>query len=260
MDAIDTALNIPSRFDPLTFRWSSDGKRIIFRARDTQAEQGQPRWAIYDVPANGGSTHHLTEPFSSPGQGLTLSPDGSQIAFSYDRTLYTIPADGGEPHAIDVPLQTGATLTFSPDGSQFADLASGSDGKGLYVFTRDSNSVRPLVTDMGSIRSFKWSPDSSELLFTTNEINGYPSALGIVNVETNVVDTYEVGQGVLESLNAVTAAVWSLDGTQIAISGRFRGNDPYTTNLYLLNRKMTQIQRLTPLEVSDSVVQWRPQP
>lgn len=240
--------------------WSPDGNTIFFSAFDKQTEKGQPSWAIYSVPAKGGSIHRLIEP-STSRSGLALSPDGSTIVFNKDAKYYTMSTDAKDIHVIDVPLHANSQIAWSPDGSQIAVITSDQykENFGIYLFEPYGSNMRLLVTDM--VRSIEWSSDSSELLFWASPNFGITSALGIVNVNTGKIDKYEVGHGVLESINGIRKAVWSADGTQIVITGKFKENNPYdsSASLYLVDRHFTQIRRLTHVHNTDDVVQWRPQ-
>lgn len=244
---------------PGTAAWSTDGTRIIFWGIDLQVVVGQPRWAIYDVPVTGSPTRRLTKHTARNG-GLAIAPDGSQIIFTQDGRLYKLPANGGEPTTLDVPIRIGL-LSWSPDGTMLAGTGSGSLGTGIYVFGPDGSNLRLLDTD-GLAGHVSWSPDSKEILFITDSAGGWSPTLAIVNIETNRLDTYHVGEGALEPLAAITRAVWSPDGTQIALTGRYRENNPYDshTSIYMVDQEVTYLQRLTDSELNDSVVQWRPRP
>lgn len=252
-------LTDPSQFNIVSHSevWSPDSQRIFFVARDRQADASL---AIYSMPANGGSIHRLTE-LSSVYRGLDVSPDGSQIMFSsHGYKLYTIASEGGTPKLIDIPLKI-ANFTLSPDGSQIAAVSFSPEKQiGLYVMKVDGSDIRLLVTDMMEIHALGWSPDGTEQLFYGDGIRGRKTTIGIVNVNTGKVDTYDVGEGVLESINLIRTATWSRDGKQIVISGVYTEDNPYNihASLYLVDRRFTQIRRLTYGTHLDDVVQWRP--
>jgi len=257
-------LTNPDEVYPQTAQWTPDGTRILFWGIDLQLDVGQARSAIYDVSVNDGSISRLTEPMQASGW-LDISPDGSQIAFTdSDGILFTMPTDGGEPQRVDVPFNI-SVPSWSPDGSLLAGLASDPDKERwlprIVVMEADGSNPRFLVRDIGEIGSLSWSPDGSELLFIANYATD-TAALAFVNVETTTIRRYEVGEGILEPLTGIKTAIWSPDGTQIALTGFYRENNPYNsgTSLYLVDRNVRQLQRLTNSQLSDDVVQWRPQP
>jgi Tol biopolymer transport system component len=130
----------------------------------------------------------------------------------------------------------------------------------LHSIAADGSGSRRLVSGLGSFRHESWSPDGSELLFTAEPNHREYTVLGIVNVETLELRRYDMGEGLFEPLLAIGEVAWSTDGSQIVISGYYRENNPYNTqsSLYLLDREVTQMRRLTEVGVADFVVQWQP--
>ncbi len=242
--------------------WPLDDERIIFWGSPLKEKY----WAIFEVPADGGEPHRLSQPFFGLDlQGLTISPDGSQILFTGGGNLFTMPAKGGEATRVSLPFQIGSNLEWSPDGTQIAvsayitDPSNNSRFEGIYLITPDGRETHLLIAraeNMTRPSSLQWSPDGSHMFFFTMGTHGYTS-LGLITLETGDIRTYHVGQGVLVALTRLNQAIWSPDGKQIVLSA---GTDrPYTRNLYLVDRDLTQIQRLTEGREHDQPVQWRSQ-
>jgi Tol biopolymer transport system component len=83
LDATDTA-------------WSHDSKRLVFSARGIRIARSDGTQARPLKKAN----DDLVE-----AEHPTWSPDGSQILFTYDDDIYTVPSEGGNPLRIG-PLAT----------------------------------------------------------------------------------------------------------------------------------------------------------
>jgi tricorn protease len=98
--------------------FSPDGSEIAFSGEyDGNAD-------VFVMPAEGGSPRRLTW-HPSADVPVAWSPDGSQIlfrssraSFSYFYRLFTVPAGGGFP--AEVPLPMGDHGAYSPDGSHLA--------------------------------------------------------------------------------------------------------------------------------------------
>ncbi|MFL6537283.1 MAG: S9 family peptidase [Chthoniobacterales bacterium] len=70
------------RFDEGQLVWSNDGAQILFASLHVDEPYYElPRTEIYSIPAGGGEPTKLTT-IDLGAQGLTLSPDGKQIAFT----------------------------------------------------------------------------------------------------------------------------------------------------------------------------------
>jgi|GEM_PF-1707674 len=237
--------------------WSPDGSQIIFTALRRFDESDDQEGAIYRIDLNNGTEEPLTIS-GSEIYSLTLSPDGSQIAYLRDDVIYSVPIDGNESVEISSDYQYPSNITWSPDGSQIAVLTyTGVSEHDLYVMDADGSNSRLLVSDSGEIREVQWSPDSTQLLFIANVEYGYAATLGLVTVETGEVATYSNNEGVFESIIGITSLAWSPDGTYIAFSSLH--TDDYCMCIYVVDSEFSEIQRITNVTAQDFVSGWRPQ-
>ena len=107
-----------------------------------------------------------------------LSPDGTQLAFSYRVTgepqLWIVDASGGWP----TQLTFGKGITFfrwAPDGKHLlvARDADGNEREGYYLLSADGTQERQLLPLSDAFRSFgMFSQDGSQFLFSSTERNG----------------------------------------------------------------------------------------
>jgi Tol biopolymer transport system component len=177
---------------------SPDGSRVVF-ANGTETPEGEwVDFALYAVAVDGGSAEVLAESQNGFVEAPTFSPDGTQIAYvdgSYDHGhhVWVMDADGTDRHEIlanESTLQAGhvGALAWSPAGNRIA-LALGS---GIYTFGTDGSdftriaglghgdgcySVEECAAELpAEAGSPSWSPDGSQIAYTTGCTDGNGSA------------------------------------------------------------------------------------
>jgi Tol biopolymer transport system component len=169
---------------------------------------------VWIIRPNGAHPRQLTST-TEPKDGLTWSPDGTQLAFS-------VCAGGGCRRGIDIVGVDGHGLrrvandahapSFSPDGKALvyeADTQSWGDPPTIAVKPLDGGAARRIVPVGWQPR---WSPRGSTILF--RGACGRGGSICIVGADG----------GKTRALAGAIDAVWSPDGTRVAVaSGRGLG-------------------------------------
>jgi serine/threonine protein kinase len=149
----------------------------------------------------------------------SLSPDGKWVVYSGNgstsRQIYLQSVNGQTPLDLSRdPTVDDDQPAFSPDGERIA-FRSSRDGGGIFVMGRTGEAIKR-VTHMGFHPS--WSPDGTQLAFTTENVELYPqnsigqSGLWTVTVSTGAARRLYEGDAVLAS--------WSPHNQRIALTHR----------------------------------------
>lgn len=192
---------------------SPDGSRVVFAAATSDG-----RAALYAVDARAGSTKVL---IAADGccQAPAYSPDGTRIAYlsgggDHSNSVWLMNADGTDPRPIvsnesnEWPGHVRG-LSWSPAGDR---IALGLGGK-IYTFATDGSGVTQIagadttcdepdacaVKLPKSAESPYWSPDGSQIEYTTGCLEGVGAAdgagchLAIADADGSNVRTVEFG-------------------------------------------------------------------
>lgn len=150
--------------------WSPDGQHIAFHSRN--------RGGIWVIPAIGGKARQLSEFGSKP----SWSPDGALIAFQSNglsdlalgarnalppSTLWTIPAQGGEPQQITqpgIPEGGHGSPSWSPDGRRIVFEVDQFDGGAVWSVSLNGGDLKRISPGRGYDPIY--APDGKAVYFT----------------------------------------------------------------------------------------------
>ncbi len=190
-------------------KFSPDGKQIAFTGQYDGDEQ------VYVIPSSGGEPRQLTYyPARGPlpdrwgfdNQVYGWAPDGKSILFRSmregwtmsDTRLYTVPAQGGLPKALPMPVSGGGT--FSPDATRvlYSPLTrefrtwkryQGGWAQDLFIFDLASSAIEPVAHSPRSERDPMWIGDkiyfASDRTGTLNLFEFDPSTKGVRQLTTS---------------------------------------------------------------------------
>jgi eukaryotic-like serine/threonine-protein kinase len=140
-----------------------------------------------------------------------LSPDGTQIAFTWDGEkrdnidVYVQPVDGTEPLRLTTDPAQDAAPAWSPDGRHIAFIRNGGTHATIYLTAPLPDAARRLVDFVPSIlpvnsrlATVAWLPDGKRLAISERQAEGRQSAISILSVDRNerkVVLASPLGEG-----------------------------------------------------------------
>ena len=174
--------------------WSPEGGQIAFyrafrgTAIPFSAQGGFPRprkGAIYTVSKFGGVERRLTDlsygfpsRWLSPQRSLSWSADGKLLAYqdksppAEPYSIYLLSVESGEKSKLTSPpaqVRGDGTPAFSPDGKTVAFVRKGALSRtNLYTVPAEGGTPKRLTFDRQRIVGLTWTPDSREIIFSSN--------------------------------------------------------------------------------------------
>jgi len=203
----------------------------------------------------GGRTLEITEDFQRNQRWPQFSPDGTQIAFYSEGSIYIVPALGGIPKRIIEKKSNSSAYSpaWSPDRKKIAYVQNDS----INIFYLDSEESEKII-DAKEAHCLNWSPDGSKIAYVLGNLafvfsefdipealypvigNKAPSSIHIVSLSNK--NSVQVTND--EHLNV--SPVWTPDGKHILfISDRGGARDIYVASLRSSGKPKTPPTRLT---------------
>ncbi len=165
--------------------------------------------------------------------GPALSPDGKQVAYSWDGGddgryhIYVQLVSGGPPLQLTDASANDCCPGWSPDGSDIAFLRRGADGPELYRVASLGGSASRLTATSGSGPGFSstalgidWSPDGGSIAMTDGDDSATPPGIFLLSTETGAKKRITSPQELF--LDAIPA--FSPDGHDLAFIRYKRGS------------------------------------
>ncbi len=204
---------------------SPDGKMVAYAV-------GLPgKMSLFVRQVAGGRPVPLTASLPGDCRWPRWSPDGAQIAYQFQNSIYLVPALGGIPKKlVDAgPEQTNRCAVWSPDGRRIAYGL----GKGICVLSLEGGEPRKIIeTDYPTPYALAWSPDGSKIAYVVGNASflfGIPTLGNIAPSSVWVVSSnggHPVRLTDDKSLNV--SPVWMPDGKQfLYVSNEQGGRDVY---------------------------------
>ncbi len=224
---------------------SPDGKMIAYVARPSG------KMSLYVRQIAGGRPISLTERIPNDSRWPQWSPDGTQISFRSQSSIYVVPALGGIPKKL-VEVSPGQTVycsAWSPDGKQIAYNLD----KSIFLFSLDGGEPRKIAETAYPYPwpySLCWSPDGSKIAY----VLGNPSFLfgvpHIGNIAPSSICVVSAKGGdpvrVTDDKSLNVSPAWMPDGRHLLyVSNEKGGRDVFLASLDSSGKPLRPSVRLT---------------
>jgi dipeptidyl aminopeptidase/acylaminoacyl peptidase len=177
--------------------------------------------------------------------GIDLSPDGSEVAFSWNRSgtfeIYSAPIEGERIFQLTEAKERSVWPRWSPDGRQLAFLRDrgGDERFDIWLVDKDGEHERNLTNEPGIMhREIEWSPDGTKLVYTANATGMEKTfAIHVIDVTTGAK------RKLTDGARTDFQPRWSPDGALLVFWSR-RDNTRTNADLYVVAASGGEATRL----------------
>jgi TolB protein len=202
------------------------------------------------VNLSDGVPHPWRLPDFGNGMSMSLSPDGSKLAYVKPNgstwNIFVINADGTNPRQLTSYSENvrANRPSWSPRGNKLAFSVWGADTDRSFWVMNVDGSEKVKLADVASLSS-TWSPDGNRIAFECWTETGRPDLdLCIINSDgTNLVNLTHLGDQ--EQPREAWNPTWSPDGTRIAFQLNSSANPITPSQIHFINADGTNLTQLT---------------
>lgn len=187
-------------------------------------------------------------------RNASISPDGSQIAFSYQGDIFTVPAKGGQAIRLTIHEAYDADPVWSRDGKQIAFSSMRYGNKDVFVLPSTGGVAKRLTYHSADDVPSAFSPSGDKVIFATSRLDDVASVIFPSGVLPELYEIAVAG-GQEKRIIATPAedAVYNSDGSLIFFHDRKGYEDPWrkhhtssvTRDLWLFNTKDKNYYQVT---------------
>ena len=228
-------------FDERGVQWpsmSADGTRIVFeqdaKLHVLDTASGQAREVVVQILSDDriNMVTHV-DPLELL-RSFDISPNAKRIVFEARGEIFTAPAEHGDVRNLtNSPGARDHGASWSPDGKWIVYVSDRTGDDEVYLVDQMGKEPERKLTSSGQFKDgLTWSPESDEVLFTTND-----NALHLLDVKS--------GKSAVIAKNEhrdITSYSWSPDGRWVAYDYAVRNR---TRDVYIYDTKEKKSHQVT---------------
>ncbi|MEN8144688.1 MAG: hypothetical protein ABFS14_07010 [Gemmatimonadota bacterium] len=201
---------------------------------------------IFVMGSDGSNPTNLTGDVTGFARSPSISPDGTKIAFHFERDLFVMDADGTNRTLVVANSRVGRA-DWSPDGAWLV-FAGGSLPPDIFVVRPDGSDLAQITHDSLPVLQPDWAPDGVRIVYTRSIIPDNNVEVYLMNADgsdqRNLTNnpTFDFG------------AAWSPDGTRIAFDSVRDGDG----EVFVMNADGSDQVNLTDNAFGDGGPTWSP--
>jgi dipeptidyl aminopeptidase/acylaminoacyl peptidase len=201
--------------------FSQDGTRIAFIRKVEEMVR------VFAVDESGGTPIELTSEALPGASWLQWSPDGSQLAWLSEGSLWVAASDGSGAQRLDIDLTIREEIAWRPNGSELLvkGLPRGMAAYGLFLVKSDGSDFRAITALDGGSQDYlwvTWSPDGRQLAYSTKPY-GKSDPEKVTQCHVLTIDGLVDVAIKPDDGSVVFSPAWSPDGTRIAFMVQGKG-------------------------------------
>jgi len=205
------------------------------------------------MKADGSEVRELNDPVggnhgsSCKNDLISWSPDGKNLVYATDTSLFILPFDGSPGYTIADSTNRKCAATWSPDGLWIAFGREDAEGVNeIYIVQPDGSDLTRITDGDGFCYNPVWSPDGEKIAFACQTTSG-DNIYVMSKTGSDQIRLTENGESFYPS--------WSPDGTQVAFEvGCFN----CWAQIYIINRDGSDLRQLTSVYGDNRRPTWSP--
>ncbi len=191
---------------------------------------------------------------------VTISPDGSKIAFTYRGDIYTVPVSGGEAKRLTTNSAHESSPIWSPDGTKIAFASDRNGGKDIFIMPSTGGEAKRITWNSAAETPETFTPDGRYIVFSAVLQDPSGSAAFPTRVQNELYQVSVEGGPVKQISNAAAVNVKMLgnDGSFVfeEVTGledkwRKHHTSSVARDLWLFDASTSSYRRLTDSKAED---------
>lgn len=186
-----------------------------------------------------------------------LNNNGSQIAFSFQGDIWTVPVSGGRATRLTIHEAYEAYPKYSPDGKEIAFSGARYGNNDLFLIPVEGGTPKRLTFHSAGDNISSWTNDGSILFSTNREFNQIERPMEVYSISSKGGTEWRVLDAVgFEPIASPDGRFIALVRGDINPVAREDYRGPSNRDIWLFDTKTKKYSKLVGFETNDVMPQW----